>query len=73
MKSLLSKLGVILGIIGLALFGYAEVWGGWIGSIMAQMRMGRISMIQKVRPGYPKTLSRSGYNPLIQRKVYLIG
>jgi len=28
MKSLLSKLGVILGIIGLALFGYAEVWGG---------------------------------------------
>ena len=27
MESLLSKLGVILGIIGLALFGHAEVWG----------------------------------------------
>jgi len=27
MKSLLSKLGVILGIVGLAIFGAAEVWG----------------------------------------------
>jgi hypothetical protein len=27
MKSLLSKLGVILGIIGIVIFGYAEVWG----------------------------------------------